>query len=76
MSDPPTLTERVDRLENAIAELTTKTDAQTIMLEKIEKAVTGVLASPRVQNALIAVSTALWLAFTGWLAAKGIHVAP
>jgi hypothetical protein len=70
------LTRRVDGLEAAIAILAEKTDAQTRMLEKIEGAVTGVLSSPRVRSAVVAGWTTLWVAFTGWLAARGHGVPP
>ena len=73
MADLETLTRRVDALDVKLAELTAKTDAQTIMIEKIERAVTGALGSPVVRNALIAACTAVWVAFTGWLTARGYH---
>jgi hypothetical protein len=71
MADLETLSHRVDALDAKLAELTAKTDAQTIMIEKIERAVSGVLGSPVVRNALIAVCTTVWVVLTGWLASRG-----
>lgn len=70
------LARRVDAVEAGLVVLTAKTDAQTIMLEKIERAVGGALASPRVRDAIFAVWTTLWVAFTGWLASRGNGVPP
>lgn len=61
---------RLTSLETGFARLEQKTDAQTVMLGRIEGALASAAKNPRVQ----AVLTGLFLLFLAWLAQHGIKV--
>ncbi len=62
-------TEVVD-IRADLAELNRKQDAQTIILERLDKLMSGVAANPKVRL----LAQMLFAALIAWLASKGFHM--